>query len=144
MIRTRRLELVGPSETKGQFMKVAFASTDKVNVDEHFGHAEEFVIWEIGPDAAEFIGMVQVDQSQKYIDDKIAARSAALKDVAIVCVYEIGGPAAARLVQDKIHPIKAKNGESIQEMVDKLQDVLQGSPPPWMRKAMMKNERPSL
>jgi len=37
MIRTRRLDIV--TDRKGLFMKVAFASTDKIYVDEHFGKA---------------------------------------------------------------------------------------------------------
>ena len=123
-------------------MRVAFASTDKVHVDEHFGRAENFLIWEIGPDAAEFSGMVQVKAEGSDEADRIEARSAALNDCALVYVAEIGGPAAARLVAKRIHPIKSKEREPITMVVEKLQEVLRGTPPPWLRKAMMKNERP--
>jgi len=123
-------------------MKVAFASTDKVHVDEHFGKAEEFYIWNIGPDEAALSGVVQVKAEEGYIDDKIEARTAALSDCALVYVGEIGGPAAARLVQKKIHPIKSKECEPITVVVEKLQEVLKGNPPPWLRKAMLKGERP--
>ena len=124
-------------------MRVAFASTDKVHVDEHFGRAENFLIWEIGPDAAEFSGMVQVKAEGSDEADRIEARSAALNDCALVYVAEIGGPAAARLVAKRIHPIKSKEREPISKVVEKLQEVLRGSPPPWLRKAMLKNERPA-
>ena len=124
-------------------MKVAFASTDKVHVDEHFGQAEEFYIWNIGPDDAVLNGVVQIKAEEGYIDDKIEARTAALSDCALVYVGEIGGPAAARLVQKKIHPIKSKEHEPIAVVVEKLQEVLKGNPPPWLRKAMLKGERPS-
>lgn len=124
-------------------MKVAFASTDKVHVDEHFGKAEEFYIWEIGPDDASFSGVAQLKAEEGYIDDKIEARTSVLEDCALVYVAEIGGPAAARLVQKKIHPIKSKEREPISLVVEKLQDVLKGNPPPWLRKAMLKGERPS-
>ncbi len=124
-------------------MKVAFASTDKVHVDEHFGHAEEFYIWEIGPNDATLSAVVQVKAEAGDIDDKIEARTAVIADCALVYVAEIGGPAAARLVQKKIHPIKSKERESITVVVKKLQEVLKGNPPPWLRKAMLKGERPS-
>ena len=124
-------------------MKVAFASTDKVHVDEHFGKAEEFYIWDIGPDDATLSGVVQVKTEEGYIDDKIEARTAALSDCALVYVGEIGGPAAARLVQKKIHPIKSKECEPITLVVEKLQEVLRDNPPPWLRKAMLKSERPN-
>ena len=106
MIRTRRLEIVSDSTKKGLSMKVAFASTDKVHVDEHFGQAEAFYIWEVGPEAASFAGVVQVrgEAEAGHSDDKIEARCSGLADCALVYVAEIGGPAAARLVQKKIHP----------------------------------------
>jgi len=124
-------------------MKVAFASTDKVHIDEHFGKAEEFYIWDIGPEEAAFSGVAQLKAEGGYIDDKIEARTSVLEDCAMVYVGEIGGPAAARLVQKKIHPIKSKEHEPITVVVEKLQEVLKGNPPPWLRKAMLKGERPN-
>jgi nitrogen fixation protein NifX len=127
---------------KGLAMKVAFASTDKVHVDEHFGRAEAFYIWDVGPEAAAFSGVVQVKSEGDDEADRIEARCAGLADCALVYVAQIGGPAAARLVAKKIHPIKSKEQEPIATVVEKLQEVLRGSPPPWLRKAMLKNERP--
>ena len=145
MIRTRRFEIVS-NRKKGLSMKVAFASTDKLHVNEHFGQAEEFTIWEIGPDEATFSGVVQVQSEADtpgHSDDKIEARGAALADCALVYVGEIGGPAAARLVAKKVHPIKSREQEPISVVVKKLQEVLKGNPPPWLRKAMLKGERPA-
>ncbi len=143
MIRTRRFLLIDTSNKKGLAMKVAFASTDKVHIDEHFGQAEQFYLWDIGPDAASFSGVVQVKAESEagHSDDKIEARAAALSDCALVYVAEIGGPAAARLVAKKIHPIKSKDQEPITVVVEKLQEVLRNNPPPWLRKAMLKGER---
>lgn len=143
MIRTRRFEIVSATDRKGLRMKVAFASTDKVHIDEHFGKAEEFYIWNIGPEDAEFTGVIQVKDEGGDSADRIEARSAALEECALVYVGEIGGPAAARLVQKKIHPLKSKTQEPIATVVTKLQEVLQGNPPPWLRKAMLKGERPT-
>jgi nitrogen fixation protein NifX len=142
MISTRRFEIVSNNTKRGLSMKVAFASTDRVHVDEHFGQAGEFIIWEIGPEAAAFCGVVQVQAEAAmpgHSDDKIEARSAALADCSLVYVGEIGGPAAARLVAKKIHPLKSKEREPISVVVAKLQEVLKGNPPPWLRKAMLKS-----
>lgn len=125
-------------------MKVAFASTDKIHIDEHFGQAENFYVWEIGPENAEFSGVIRVSAEEGgHSDEKIEARAAALTDCALVYVAQIGGPAAARLVAKRIHPIKSKDAEPITEVVGKLQEVLRGSPPPWLKKAMLKGERPA-
>jgi len=142
MIRIRRFDILDKSR-KGLTMKVAFASTDKVHVDEHFGRAEIFTIWEVGPDTAGFSGVVQVLAEGDDEADRIEARCAGLADCALVYVAQIGGPAAARLVAKKIHPVKSKDREPITEVVARLQEVLQGSPPPWLRKAMLKGERPA-
>ncbi len=143
MIHTRRLQMVGKhSERKGLSMKVAFASQDKVHVNEHFGRATEFVIWEVGVDHADFVGMLQVSSAAGDEEDRIEARGAALADCAIVYVAQIGGPAAAKLVSRRIHPMKSKEQEPIEALIKKLQEVLQGNPPPWLRKAMLKSERP--
>jgi len=142
MIRTRRFHIIDGNSMKGLAMKVAFATTDKVHVDEHFGRAEKFLIWDVGPEAAAFSGVVQVKSEGEDEADRIEARCAGLADCALVYVAEIGGPAAARLVAKKIHPIKSKEREPIATVVEKLQEVLRGSPPPWLRKAMLKNERP--
>jgi len=137
MIKTRRLDIVRSKDSKGLSMKVAFASTDKIHVDEHFGQAQEFYLWEIGPEQAEFTGVLQVNEGDGDVADRIEARSAALADCALVYVGQIGGPAAARLVAKKIHPLKSKDAEPITAVVEKLQQVLQ-NPPPWLRKAMLK------
>lgn len=121
-------------------MKVAFASTDKIHVNEHFGRAEEFYIWDVGPDNAEFNGIVQVKTEGDDEADRIEARCSGLAECAVVYVAEIGGPAAARLVAKKIHPIKSKDQAPIKETVEKLQEVLRNSPPPWLRKALLKDK----
>jgi nitrogen fixation protein NifX len=39
----------------------------------------------------------------------------------------------------KIHPIKVPQPELIKDILDKLQVVLKGTPPPWLRKALAKD-----
>ncbi len=51
----------------------------------------------------------------------------------------IGGSGAARVVALKIHPIKVPQPEAIADILDKLQAVLQGTPPPWLRKALARD-----
>ena len=44
------------------------------------------------------------------------------------------------MVAHKIHPIKVQQPEPIAEILDKLKDVLAGTPPPWLRKALAKGQ----
>lgn len=116
-------------------MKVAFTSTDGERIDQHFGKAGCFYVWEIGPDEAQLVGKVSAITSAEDEEDRIAARATALADCAIVYTTQIGGPAAAKLVSRRIHPMKTAE-VPIAEVVARLQEVLRGNPPPWLRKAM--------
>jgi nitrogen fixation protein NifX len=117
-------------------MKVAFTSSDGKTIDQHFGQAAEYRIWEIGPERAELVGNVSPLVSGRDEDDRTRARADAVSGCAIVCTVQIGGPAAAKLVARRIHPMKTGGEVPIAEMVARLQQVMKGRPPPWLRKAM--------
>ena len=69
-------------------------------------------------------------------EDRITARASAVAGCAIVYTVEIGGPAAAKLVARRIHPLKTGAPIPIEAAVERLQGVLRGTPPPWLRKAL--------
>ncbi len=117
-------------------MKVAFTSTDGEQIDEHFGKTDCFYVWEIGPGEAQLVGKVNAITSAEDEEDRIAARATAIADCAIVYTMQIGGPAAAKLVSRRIHPMKTAAEVPVAEVVARLQEVLRGNPPPWLRKAM--------
>jgi nitrogen fixation protein NifX len=117
-------------------MKVAFTTSDGRTIDQHFGHTSSFHVWEIGPDTAEAIGTVSALTGSLDEEDKTVARASALAGCAIVYTQAIGGPAAAKLVARRIHPMKTGASVPVVEAVAKLQEVLRGKPPPWLRKAM--------
>jgi nitrogen fixation protein NifX len=121
-------------------MKIAFTTSDGSMIDQHFGQCESFQIWEVGPDQAGFIETVTTGPHGNDEEDRIAARAKLLADCAIVYTMQIGGPAAAKLVAQKIHPMKTNVEVSLPETVARLQEVLQGNPPPWLRKAMHKGQ----
>ena len=124
-------------------MKIAFTTSDGSMIDQHFGQCESFQVWEIGPDQASFLESVTTEAHGSDEEDRIAARAKILSDCAIVYTMQIGGPAAAKLVAQKIHPMKTNAVVSLPETVAKLQEVLRGNPPPWLRKAMNKAQATS-
>lgn len=132
-------------------MKVAFATTDEVTVNEHFGRAGKFVIYSLTPEKYEYLeARIFAEGRDKAIedtkgmgsihDDKVEAKVDKLSDCKIVYLTEIGGPSAARLVRRGMMPIKVKEGVSIEESLIKLQETIKTSPPPWLKKALMANE----
>ena len=126
-------------------MKVAFATTDGRRVNEHFGRAGMFVIYELnssgysqietrkfseGRDTAveETKGMGNIHD--KRVDNKVDR----LSDCRIIYLIEIGGPSAARLARKGIMPVKVKEPVGIEESMLKLSETIRNSPPPWLRK----------
>ncbi len=123
-------------------MKVAFATEDLARVDAHFGWARHIAIYEVGADAHRLLEVVQFDGDLKDdgTEDKLAAKLEAIRDCAIVYVAAIGGSAAAKVVNLKVHPVKIPQPQAIVELIARMQEVLKGTPPPWMRKAMLKGK----
>ena len=123
-------------------MKIAFATQDQQRVDAHFGWAKHLAIYDITAEGYQFVQDVGFgeDLAEDGNEDKLAPKLEAIKDCAIVYVAAIGGSAAARVVAHKIHPVKVNQPEPILDILDKLQEVLKGTPPPWLRKALMKGQ----
>ena len=126
-------------------MKVAFCTQDMKRVDAHFGWAKNIAIYDITADDSRFVEAIVFDGDlqEDGNEDKLAPKLEAIKDCAILYVAAIGGSGAARVVANNIHPIKVQQPEEIAEILVKLQGVLKGTPPPWLRKAIQKGQEKS-
>ena len=107
-------------------MKIAFATTDGTSVDEHFGRAGTFAVYEMTPEGYRLVEMRRfADGRDRAIeetkgtgqvhDDLVQQKVERLADCKIIYLTEIGGPSAARLVKKGIMPIKVKEVVSIDE-----------------------------
>jgi nitrogen fixation protein NifX len=129
-------------------MKVAFASTRGTTVDEHFGRAGAFAIYDVTPEGATFLELRRVsdgDLDTEVVvtrgmgdlhDAAIASKIDKLADAKIVYFTEIGGPSAAKLVRRGVMPLKAEPSTSIDSLVGQLVETMRTNPAPWMRKAL--------
>jgi nitrogen fixation protein NifX len=128
-------------------MKIAFATTDGIAIDEHFGRAGMFAVYDLTKDGYSFretrkfsegrdsaveetkgMGTVHEERVQEKVDK--------LGDCKLIYLTEIGGPSAARLVKKGIMPIKVKRNVSIEESLIKLAQTIKTAPPPWLKKAL--------
>jgi nitrogen fixation protein NifX len=123
-------------------MRIAFATQNMTVVDAHFGGAKNIAIYDVAKDSSTFIEALQFDlvseEDGNHDDsvDKLGIKIDALEGCAMLFTLAIGGPAAARVVAKKIHPVKLPRPEPIAEVIARLQTTLAGSPPPWMRRIM--------
>jgi nitrogen fixation protein NifX len=129
-------------------MKVAFATTDEKNVNEHFGRAGSFAIYEMIEGGFRFIeirkfaeGMDRTVMDSRDTgplhDSAVQNKVDRLADCKLVYLTEIGGPSAARLVKKGIMPMKVKEPVAIEKALQQLAETIKASPPPWLKKAML-------
>lgn len=130
-------------------MKVAFATTDGKNINEHFGRAGMFAIYEFTDSGFCFIELRKFsDGMDKSVtdtrdmgplhDSAVQGKVERLADCKLIYLTEIGGPSAARLVKKGIMPMKVMEVVSIESALNQLKETIRKSPPPWLRKALSK------
>ena len=151
MSHARRLRLIDPGtppppssppvpeETRP--VKVALATHDMATVNAHFAGARTLAIYDVTPYGWSLVEAVQFDEATAedgsgHEDDRVGPRLAALEGCALLFVKAIGGPAAARVVNARVHPIKVQEDEPLDRVLERVRGMLDGTPPPWLRKAM--------
>ncbi|SIQ46493.1 nitrogen fixation protein NifX [Aromatoleum tolulyticum] len=126
-------------------MKVAFATENLIDVDAHFGWAKKIAIYEVQPDASRLVEVVEFagDLAEDGTEDKLVPKLDAVRDCAMLYVAAIGGSAAAKVVNLRVHPVKVPSPQPIATIIERLQEVLRGTPPPWLRKVLLKGRERS-
>lgn len=120
-------------------MKIAFTTSDNIHINSHFGSAKKIAVYEVNDSAYNFVETLQFEGNlnEDGNEDKLQPKIEALHDCTIVYVSTIGGSAAARLIKQKITPIKAQSEQQeISDVLTRLVQTLKGNPPPWLRKAL--------
>lgn len=123
-------------------LKIAIATNDMEHLDAHFGSAKKFALYEVTTSTTRMVELLEfgevTDQQGEHnsIDDRITPKVEALTGCALLFVLAIGGPSAAKVVRAGIHPIKRKDPEPIADVLARTQEMLSGSPPPFLRKVL--------
>jgi nitrogen fixation protein NifX len=123
--------------TTTQQLLIAFASTDGVTVDGHFGSCEQFDIYTVDAEMYQKVGVRQA-KSGRGIEEN-AIRTEIIADCHLMFCASIGGPAAARVIRAGIHPMKCKPiNDAYPEIIEQLtllqERMRSGSLPPWLGK----------
>ncbi len=93
------------SDTK---ILIAVATKGGGRVNEHFGHAKEFQVYEVSTEGAKFVGHRRVDlycQGGYGEDDSLATIVRAINDCTAVFVAKIGGCPRDQLIEAGIEPV---------------------------------------
>lgn len=126
-------------------MRVAIATQDRENVNGHFASTRLFMFFDVDTEGYRFLEEVTFEVVTKEeghsklgedSEDRLGTKLKAIEGSALMFVTAIGGPAAARVVRANVHPVKLSNPESIESVLGRIQTMLKGNPPPWLRKML--------
>ena len=124
---SRRLQLVWSiKQEPAAVIKVAFASTDRTRVNQHFGSAEGFVVYEVTPDKATLVGN----------EDKLGAKVDFLEGCAGVYVMAIGASAIKKLLAKGIQPIRVDEVDTVDELLGQISKAMSDGGVVWIDRAI--------
>ncbi|WP_018295193.1 NifB/NifX family molybdenum-iron cluster-binding protein [Mariprofundus ferrooxydans] len=133
----RQLRVVDPMADTGALLKVAFATTDMKQVNQHFGSAKSFAIYALNEEQFTLLEVAQFGRlAQDGNEDKLAVKMAALKGCAAVYSQAMGSSAVQQLLRMNIQPIRVEAGSNITTLIKTLQDDIHSGATGWVAKAM--------
>lgn len=127
-------------------LRVAFASTDRIHVDLHFGSAIRFIVYDISPGRADLVGIgefVPADQVGAdgrvglagTTEDKVAVKLEFLQGCSAVYAASIGTSSIRRLMGAQIQPVIVDNGHDIEDLLNEVSLALVHGGLAWVDRA---------
>ena len=142
MALQRRLWILDGSTEQSSgsaLLKVAFATTDREHVNQHFGSAHAFVIYRIDANQSTLLEFVQFTEREPLShDDRLAAKLDVLEGCLAVYCQAVGGSAIHRLVKRGIQPIKVDENTRIDGLLRELKAELQTGTSAWLSRAIQR------
>lgn len=118
-------------------LRIAFASTDRVRVNQHFGAAEGFVLYEVGSEGATLTGVGEFPaEAMDGNEDKLAAKVEFLAGCAAVFVMAIGASAIKQLLAKGVQPIRVNETDAIDNLIRDVSAAMKEGGVPWIDRAL--------
>lgn len=120
-------------------VKIAFASSDRRAVNQHFGAAEAFAIYALDGCESRLIEVAEfIETAMDGHEGKLAAKIELLGDCAAVYCNAVGASAIQQLLAKSIQPMRVDEGTAIDELLSGLKKSLLHEPPVWLAKHLKK------
>jgi nitrogen fixation protein NifX len=116
-------------------IRVAISSNSGANLDGHYGSCLRYLVYEVSADSLRLVGVRPAAEAD-LSDDRNAFRAGLISDCQVLYVVSVGGPAAAKIINAGIYPIKKIEGGDAETILGDLQRVMRSSPPPWLAKIL--------
>jgi len=120
-------------------VKIAFASNDRRLVNQHFGAAEAFAIYEMSDADMRLVEVAEfIETAMDGHEGKLAAKIELLEGCAAVYCNAAGASAVQQLLAKGIQPMRVDEGSPIEELLGCLQKSMGSEPPVWLTKHLKK------
>lgn len=141
-LKLMRIDALEKPDMPSARIRVAFATSDLKKVDQHFGSAERFALYDVIPEehslreVSEF-GSLDEDGNERKLLEKFVALDGC---VAVYCLA-VGPSAVRQLMGVGIQPIKVAFGTTINSLLQELHKELQQGPQGWLARALAAREQ---
>lgn len=116
-------------------LKVAFATDDRVSVNQHFGAAVGFAIYALDGEAAKLIQVVEfAEEAMDGNENKLGAKIESLAGCAAVYCLAVGASAVRQLLAGGIQPIRMEAEAAIDPLLGQLRAAIRDGGVPWIDK----------
>ena len=120
-------------------VKIAFATSDRRMVNQHFGAAGSFAIYELSEGGTRLVEVAEfIETAMDGHEGKLAAKVDLLGDCAAAYCNAVGASAIQQLLAKGIQPMRVDEGTLIDELLSGLQKSLCNEPPLWLAKHIKK------
>lgn len=125
-------------------LKVAFASDDRRRVNQHFGSARGFVVYDVSPGKASLAGYGEFpEEAMDGNENKLAAKVDFLAGCAAVYVMAIGGSAIQQLMARGIQPVRVADVDAVDALLADLTRAVKDGGVPWIDRALAARAKPT-
>ncbi|MDR0716232.1 MAG: nitrogen fixation protein NifX [Azoarcus sp.] len=118
-------------------LRVAFASGDRKRVDQHFGSATAFVLYDVSGEESRMAGVAEFpEEAMDGGENKLAARMDALAGCDAVFVFAIGASAIKQLLGRGVQPLRVGETDMIGAILENVGNALREGGAPWIERAL--------
>lgn len=116
-------------------IRVACASNRSDRIDAPYGTCDRFLIYQVSVQESRLIDIREINITGSA-SVRFEARACLIRDCHVLYALTLGATAAASVVRAGVHPLRVGAPTSAAPLLLSLQDVMSGSPPPWMDNLM--------
>ena len=121
-------------------LKVAFATDNRVDVNQHFGSARGFAIYALDAAGGRLVEASEfAEEAMDGNEDKLIARIDALAGCAAVYCLAAGASAVRQLLARGVQPMRLDEPTAIEPLIAELGKALRDGGVPWIDKAVRRD-----